>query len=109
MENNKQLSTRRVGTVTCGMALIVFGALFLLRTVFPMVNLLFVFRLWPCIFIMLGIEILIGNFKHASSIVYDKGGVFLLLLLMLFAMVMGMIDEWMLHLPEHAGWYTLKI
>ncbi len=51
MENNKQLSTRRVGTVTCGMALIVFGALFLLRMVFPMVNLLFVFRLWPCIWI----------------------------------------------------------
>ena len=103
MENNKQLSTRRVGTVTCGMALIVFGALFLLRMVFPMVNLLFVFRLWPCIFIMMGLELLIGNYlasrrEDASaeppvSIVYDKGAVFLLILLLIFAMCMAAADE----------------
>lgn len=66
MENKTERSIHRVGTMTSGIALIVFGILFLLHMIVPTVNFLFIFRLWPIILIMLGIEILIGNFKKSS-------------------------------------------
>ena len=49
---------------------------------------------------MLGIEILIGNFKKSSVFVYDKGSVVLMVILMFFAFFMGIMNEWFLHIPS---------
>ena len=67
MEPNKKETIHRVGTITCGTVLIVTGILFLLHIIFPVISYLFIFRLWPCILILLGAEILIGNCKKGSQ------------------------------------------
>ena len=94
MENNKKENIHRVGAITCGTVLIVTGILFLLHIIFPIISYLFIFRLWPCIFILLGIEILIGNCRKDVTFVYDTGAIILLILLLLFAMGMAFIDYW---------------
>ncbi len=103
MNNHNTKRTHRIGSISCGIALILFGILFLVHIFVPMLSYRFIFRLWPCIFIMMGLELLIGNYlasrrKDASteppvSIVYDKGAVFLLILLLIFAMCMAAADE----------------
>lgn len=94
MEPNKKETVHRVGTITCGTTLIVTGILFLVHIIVPFVSYLFIFQLWPCILIMLGIEILIGNYKKDVSFVYDTGSIVILILLLLFAMAMAVIDYW---------------
>ena len=59
MEKNNSAATHRVGTLTLGCMLILFGILFLIHMIVPVIGYLFIFRLWPCIFIMLGIEVLL--------------------------------------------------
>lgn len=80
----------RVGTITLGLSLILFGILFLLHLFFPSLNYQTIFHIWPCIFILLGIEVLLGCKK--KQFVLDKGAVFLLIVLALFAMFMGVMD-----------------
>lgn len=104
MEPNKKETIHRVGTITCGTVLIVTGILFLLHIIFPVISYLFIFRLWPCILILLGAEILIGNCKKDISFVYDTGSVVLLILLLLFAMAMAVVDYW-IHNPYAASLY----
>ena len=61
MEENRRV--HRVGTVTGGIVMIIYGVLFLLHTIFPIIKYRFIFRLWPIILIILGLEILAGNAK----------------------------------------------
>lgn len=107
-KNKKENTVRvhRIGSITFGISLIVFGILFLLHMLVPVISYTFIFRLWPCIFIILGIEILIGNYKEGSSFVYDKTAVFLLIVLSFFAMSMAVADYCMLHIyPDSAYFY----
>ena len=104
MEHNKKETVHRVGTITCGTILIVMGTLFLLRMIFPLLSYLFIFRLWPCVFILLGIEILIANGKKDACFIYDTGAVVLLILLVLFAMGMALID-YLIETPYATGFY----
>lgn len=99
MNEKNEKRVHRVGTVTCGLSFILFGILFLLYTLIPYLNFWSIFRLWPCIFILLGLEILIGNYKHTTNFVYDKGAIFMLVVLMIFAMTMGILNEWILYFP----------
>lgn len=92
MENKANETVHRVGTITCGTALILAGILFLLHIVFPIISYSFIFRLWPCIFILMGIEILVGNCKKDTRFIYDTGAVVLLILLLLFAVGMAFVD-----------------
>lgn len=105
MENKNEKTIHRVGTITSGTALIVFGFLFLLHVLVPTINFIFIFRFWPVILIMLGIEILVGNYKKSTTFVYDKGSIILMVILMFFALFMGMITEWLLHIPANHIWY----
>ena len=66
MEKKNETSVHRIGSVTGGVSLILFGSLFLLNAFWPGIDFRFVFRLWPCILIMMGAEILIGNFKKTE-------------------------------------------
>ena len=83
----------RVGTITCGMILLIFGILFMLRMFLPELEYQFIFGFWPLILIFLGIEILIGHIRTVEEkIIYDKGAIFLTMLLTVFAMGMACAD-----------------
>ncbi|PJI07791.1 hypothetical protein CUB90_07895 [Clostridium sp. CT7] len=80
------MQQRRVGTLTFGILLIVWGVLYLCITIFklPLENMLL--NLWPLILIFLGIEILVLNhisIKKNVSLKYDFIS-FILIILMIF-------------------------
>lgn len=92
------IKTHRVGTFTLGGLLISFGILFLLRLFLVDISYEFIFRLWPVIFIFLGIEILVTNFRQqGDKLIYDKTAFALIIILSFFAMGMGMVDFIMTH------------
>jgi len=87
------MKTHRVGTVTLGGILIVFGILLLLCQIFPTLNYGLILRLWPVVLIALGVEVLLAN-KRSSKVefIYDKGAVVLLLLMSIFTVFMAWVD-----------------
>lgn len=89
------MSVRRVGTITCGCMLILFGALFIVHMFVPMVDFAFILKAWPCILIALGIEMLISCRKSEEGVhlKYDGAAVFITLLLLCFAMGMGVMEQ----------------
>lgn len=101
-ENVRQVRTHRIGTITLGVALVVFGSLFLVHLFLPALKYQMIFHMWPCIFILLGVEILVGTRRSGDGFVYDAGAIVLLMLLTIFAMGMGAIDFGM-------EWYRLCI
>ncbi len=85
--------THRVGTLTLGGMLITFGTIFLLRIFLPNLTFDIIFKLWPIIFIFLGLEILIANFtRKEEKLVYDKTAFALLIILSFFAMGMAITE-----------------
>ena len=87
------LKGRRVGTLTAGIVLIVFGILFLLRLVFPAINFSIISSLWPIILILLGVEILISYMVNKEEkIKYDTGAIFLVIVLSFFSMGMALME-----------------
>ena len=89
MEN--QVRTHRVGSITAGLSMIVFGVLFILHLFIGALDYTMIFRLWPLMIIGLGVEMLISNFK-SDQIIYDKPAVTLLFITTLFAMSMAGAD-----------------
>lgn len=84
--------TRRVGSVTFGLTLILFGILFLVHTMAPSFDYEVIFQFWPAIFILLGVEILVENHKSNAlncKFIYDFPAIIMLILMLLFAMVMA--------------------
>ncbi len=97
MEEKKDatIRTRRVGSVTFGLTLICFGIMFLIHIVIPAFHYYIIFRLWPIVFILLGIEILVENHKSGQEgykFVYDFPAVIMLALMLLFAMILAAMD-----------------
>ena len=93
MENNntQTIRTHRVGSVTAGLCMVGFGIMFLLHTLGNLVSYEFIFNLWPFMFIVLGLEILLSNFAE-KRIVYDKVAVFLMVVMTFFAIGMAVAD-----------------
>lgn len=92
MQEKQTIRTHRVGTITFGIVLVIMGSLCLLRLFFPVLDYELIFRLWPCVFICLGIEVLFSSCKPDRRVVYDGAAIFLLVLLVLFAMGMAGMD-----------------
>ena len=88
--NETSQREHRVGTLTLGLGLIMFGILFLLRLIWPEMDCLFIWRLWPVILILLGIEVLLSCRKN--NVIYDKWGIIILMCLLIFSMCMGFMD-----------------
>ena len=90
------MRTRRVGSITCGSLMIIFGMLFLVHMFYPALSLTVIMKLWPVILIALGAEMVLANLhrsgKETEALKYDKGAIFLTFLLTCFAMVMGIIE-----------------
>ncbi len=81
----------RVGTVTAGVSMVVFGSLLLIHSIFDFIDYQMVFSLWPLILIGLGVELLLSNFSE-KRMVYDKGAVVLLMIMMFFAIGMAVAE-----------------
>ncbi|MCR5671677.1 MAG: hypothetical protein K6G10_11785 [Butyrivibrio sp.] len=97
MENT--IRVHRVGSLTAGISLIVFGIAFILHLFANLVSYEMIFRLWPFIIIGMGVELLVSNMK-TEKIVYDKGSIVLLILMAFFAMTMAGADWVMLNLAD---------
>lgn len=82
---------RRVGTVTVGLSMVAFGVMFLLCSVFEIMAYQTVFALWPAILIALGMELLIFSFFQ-EKLVYDKGSVFIMILMLFLSAGMATVD-----------------
>lgn len=85
------MRVHRVGTITAGLSMVIFGGMYLLHMFLPRVSYDLIFRLWPVILIGLGVELLISN-AVKERLIYDKAAVFLVFIVMLFAMGMAGAD-----------------
>lgn len=83
--------THRVGTITLGIGLVGVGALFLAHMFLPEMSYEFIYKAWPVIFILLGIEILLANGRKNAEFVYDKTAIGLVAFLIIFSMFMAVI------------------
>lgn len=91
--NIKIVRNHKVGTITLGISLIFFGILFITKTFTQILTYEFILKLWPVIFIVLGFEVLISYMTNQKErFVYDKGAVFLMILLSMFAIVMACVE-----------------
>lgn len=100
---------RRVGSVTFGTILILTGVLFLIHLLFPSFRYVLIYRFWPVILIMLGIEVLAGSRYRTyeildeqgktveqSKVVYDVAAILLMIAVTGFVMVMA-LAEWVFY------------
>lgn len=102
------MRTHKVGTFTLGIILISFGLLFLLGSFIDSLSYEFIFKLWPIIFIFLGLEILLANFKkdeQVNKLVYDKTAFFLIIILSFFAMGMAIAELGIQYARVHMIYY----
>ncbi len=84
---------RRVGTLTLGGILILYGILFLLHPIVAGITYHLIFELWPVVFLALGIEVLFSAIRFQDeSFKYDFGAIVILCLLLFFAMGMAGMD-----------------
>lgn len=83
------MATRRIGSVTLGGFLVVFGILFLVHTFWDGLSYGLILRLWPLLLISLGAETLLSLRQSETKWVYDKGAIVMMILLGLFAMMMA--------------------
>ena len=72
---NKTIRVRRLGSITFGIVLIGTGSLMLANVIVPVLNLVFLFRFWPAILIILGIEVLIGSQYKSTEVIRPDGQV----------------------------------
>lgn len=92
---------RRVGSLTAGLVLVVFGVMFLLRPFVGTINYQVILSCWPIILILLGLELLFCHFTSGEEkLRYDGAAVFLVLVMAGFALVMGTVEFVMENFPE---------
>ena len=82
-----KMRSRRVGTLTLGLSLIGAGILFVIHLFIPdSLTYYFIFRLWPVLLILLGVEVLTAYIANKEDkITYDGWAVFLMILIMCLA------------------------
>ena len=80
------MKTRRVGSLTCGALLIIFGVLFMVHMFVPALKYEFIIKFWPVILIALGVEMLLScrNKEEGIKLKYDGATIFLTILLGFF-------------------------
>ena len=64
-ENVKEVRTHRVGSITLGSALVLFGILFLVHLFVPVLTYEIIFHIWPC-----SRQISTCTFKNAALRMY---------------------------------------
>lgn len=92
---------RRVGTLTAGVVLIIFGLLFIARIIFPHLYYAAILQLWPVILVFLGIEIVVSYvINKEEKLKYDGGAITLIIILSFFAIGMAGAEYLINHLEE---------
>lgn len=81
----------RVGTITLGSILIIFGSLFFCHIFFPALTYETVFHLWPLILVLLGAETLYCSRKY-EDFRYDFGAICMVLLVGFMTVCMALSD-----------------
>jgi hypothetical protein len=95
---------RRVGTLTAGISLTLFGVMFLLRLVTAKINILLIASFWPIILVSLGIEIIAAYIiNKEEKMLYDFSAIILVAILSFFAMGMGGAELLITHLQYFRG------
>jgi len=85
--------THRVGTITLGVTMVAIGVLYLAQIFFGVMEYGWIYKLWPAIFILLGVEILLANARKNGDFVYDKVGIVLTFVLTVFAFVLAAVQQ----------------
>lgn len=81
---------RRVGTLSAGISLVVFGMLYLLHLGIPAITFRLIASLWPAVLILLGIEMILAYIINKEDRMhYDAGSVILILVLAVFSICMA--------------------
>lgn len=89
------MKQRRVGTVTLGAILVLYGVVFLLHSFIEGLSYYLIFQLWPVIFLVLGIEVLAASIRFKEQeFKYDFAAIIIICILIVFAMGMAGLD-WM--------------
>lgn len=87
------MKQRRVGTITLGGVLILYGVFFLLHSFIEGISYYLIFKMWPVIFLVLGIEVLFAAVRYKDdSFRYDFAAIFIICILIVFAMGMAGMD-----------------
>lgn len=89
----KEMRTRRVGTISMAIVLICFGVLILISQVSEISGVKLAIKLWPCILILLGGEILWFSYKAKKEnndmiIKYDIFSIFIVLVILFVNIVL---------------------
>lgn len=84
------IKNRRIGTLTAGISMVVFGVLFLLRLAIPAITIHLIVSLWPIVLIFLGSEIIIAYVcNKEGQMKYDAGSVIIIIVLGMFSISMA--------------------
>lgn len=96
------MKTHRVGTITFGCILIVLGVLLIVHLFVPNLTYTAILNYWPVTLILLGIEILVANFRsEKETFTYDGWSIVLMFLILGFTMCMGILDWILVNVPNH--------
>jgi len=96
-KNSNSVRVHRVGSITAGASMVLWGVLFILYELRVIAELNIVLKLWPLILVGLGTEILWYNAKE-DNLIYDKGAVLMMAIMSAFSMLMAMADRFMTYL-----------
>lgn len=100
------MRTHKVGTLTLGLMLVLFGVLFLIHLFGGMLSYHLIFSLWPLTLISLGAEVLLSMIPASrTAFQLDGKAVALMVLLMLFTMAMAGLDLGLRWLEAYGGLY----
>lgn len=94
--------THRVGSITLGIILILFGILLLTSIFVPALTYANILQFWPVTFILLGCEILFANFRSEKvHFRYDGWSILFLFFVLIFSTSMGILDYCVTHFPQY--------
>lgn len=92
---------RRIGTITLGVSLVLFGILFMIRIFGGVLNYTLIFHLWPLILVALGMEILYYScLAPEKARAYDFAAIIILIMIVFFAMCMAGFDMVLTNMPK---------
>ena len=87
------MKQRRVGTLTLGIVLVVYGVLFLVHTFCSSLKYYYIFQFWPVILLILGCEILYCTLRYRNEkFIYDFVAIIMIVMVMIFSMGMAAAD-----------------
>jgi len=92
----------RVGSITLGLTLILFGIIYCTRIFVSAIPIDIVMHLWPVVLVLLGFEVLLSGWIFREY-TFDKGSFFLIFVVILFVMCLAGMDFMVETFPQYFG------